>query len=527
MLRRHLIGVGLAGATALTAPRIARAEAARVLKFIPGSDPATLDPHFTTASVTRVHGLLVFDTLYGMDNAYQPQPQMVAGHVVSDGGRKWELTLRDGLRFHDGTPVLARDAVASIRRWGQRDAFGAVMLARTDELSAPTDKLIRLRLNKPFALVPDALAVLISVPVIMPQRLAMTDPFKQVTEMVGSGPYRFVASERVVGSRTVYEKFAGYEPRSDGKPEFAAGPKIAWFDRVEWTTVPDPATAVSALLAGEFDWWENPTIDLVPTLRQSKDVAVVVKDRSAQNAIMRFNALYPPFNNPAICRLVVSAIDQRSFMLAIGGAVPDLLVQQKVGLFVPGTPMASDVGVEAMHGADDPDRLRRQLATTGYRGEKIVVLAASDSPSANAIAQVGGDLLRRIGFNVDLQTMDWGTVQQRRASKAPIDKGGWNIFFTLQTSTQNITPAAAVALRSDGNGWYGWPTDPEMERLRADWFDAPDLASQQSVAREMQMQFWRNPSYAPLGMLFQPTAFRRNLTDIREGLPQFYGARRV
>ena len=527
MHRRRLLTTGLAGAVGLAAPRIARSAAARVLKFIPQSDLATLDPHFTTASVTREHGLMVFDTLYGMDNSYRPQPQMVAGHVVSDGGRLWELTLRDGLRFHDGSPVLARDAVASIRRWGQRDAFGAVMLARTDEISAPTDRLIRLRLKKPFALVPDALAVLISVAVIMPERLAMTDPYKQVTEMIGSGPYRFVAAERVVGSRVVYEKFDGYVPRSDGRPEFAAGPKIAWFDRVEWTVVPDPATAAAALIEGEFDWWENPTIDLVPALRRNGDVAVEVKDRSAQYAIMRFNALYPPFDNPAIRRLVVSAIDQRSFMLAVGGAAPDLLVQQKVGLFVPGTPMASDVGVEAMQGPGDAGALRQQLSAAGYRGEKIVVLAASDSSNANAIAQVGADLLRRIGFNVDLRAMDWGTVQQRRASKAPIDQGGWSIFFTLQTSTQNITPAAATALRADGHGWYGWPTDPEMERLRADWFDAPDLAAQQSVARAMQMQFWRNPSYAPLGMLFQPTAFRRDLTDIREGLPQFYGVRRV
>jgi peptide/nickel transport system substrate-binding protein len=527
MQRRHLLATGLAGVATLATPHLARSEAARVLKFIPQSDLATLDPHFTTASVTRTHGLLVFDTLYGMDNSYRPQPQMVAGHVVGDGGKLWELTLRDGLRFHDGTPVLARDAVASIRRWGQRDAFGAVMLARTDEISAPTDKLVRLRLNKPFALVPDALAVLISVPVIMPERLALTDPFKQVTEMVGSGPFRFVAGERVVGSRVVYEKFADYLPRSDGRAEFAAGPKLAWFDRVEWTVVPDPATAAAALIAGEFDWWENPTLDLVPTLRRSQDVVVTVKDRSAENAIMRFNALYPPFDNPAIRRVVVSAIDQRDFTLAAGGAAPDLLIPQKVGLFVPGTPMASDVGVETMQGAGDPSKLRQQLSAAGYRGERIVVLAASDSSNANAIAQVGADLLRRIGFNVDLQTMDWGTVQQRRASKAPIDKGGWSIFFTLQTSTQNITPAAAVALRSDGNGWYGWPTDPDMERLRAAWFDAPDLAAQQAIARDMQVQFWRNPSYAPLGMLFQPTAFRSNLTDIREGLPQFYGVRRV
>jgi peptide/nickel transport system substrate-binding protein len=243
--------------------------------------------------------------------------------------------------------------------------------------------------------------------------------------------------------------------------------------------------------------------------------------------VLRFNELVPPFDNPAIRRIVVSAIDQQDFMQAVGGATPDLLVRQKVGLFVPGTPMASDVGVEAMQGAKDPDKLRRQLADAGYRGERVVALAATDLPSVNAISQVGADLLRRIGFNVDLQAVDWGTVQQRRASRQPIDKGGWSLFFSFQTSTQNITPAAAIALRADGKGWYGWPIDPAMERLREAWFDAPDLATQQRIARDMQVQFFRDPSYAPLGMLFQPTAYRTSLTGIREGLPQFYGVRRV
>jgi peptide/nickel transport system substrate-binding protein len=110
----------VAGAASLAAPRVVRADSSSVLKFIPSSDLATLDPMFTTASVTRCHGLLMFDTLYGMDNDFAPNPQMVAGHVVSDDGHQWDLTLREGLQFHDGSPVLARDAVASIRRWGMR-----------------------------------------------------------------------------------------------------------------------------------------------------------------------------------------------------------------------------------------------------------------------------------------------------------------------------------------------------------------------------------------------------------------------
>jgi peptide/nickel transport system substrate-binding protein len=526
MRRRRLIESALAGTAALAAPRRARSENAKVLKFIPSSDLTTLDPVFTTASVTRCHALLMFDTLYGMDNDYAPHPQMVAGHVVSEDGLQWDLTLREGLRFHDGTPVLARDAVASIQRWWRRDAFGAVLATRTDEISAPSDSVIRFRLKKSFALLPDALAVIISVPVVMPERIARTDPFKQVTEMIGSGPFRFKEDERVVGSRVVYEKSSAYVPRPDGKAEFTSGPKIAHFDRIEWTVMTDPATAAGALAAGEFDWWENPALDLVPQLKRDEKLTVTVKDRSSATGIMRFNELFPPFNNPAIRRLIVSAVNQSEFMAAVAGGVPDL-TRDRVGLFVPGTSMASEAGLENIGSVKDPATLRNALKQAGYNGETIVVLMAADSPTLSALSQVGGDLLSRMGFHVDMQNVDWGTVQQRRASMEPIAKGGWHIFFTFQTSTQNITPAAATSLRADGKGWYGWPVDPRMEALRDAWFDAPDLAARQRISRDIQVQFFRDPSYAPLGLYFQPTAFRNDLRDIRDGLPQFYGVRRV
>ena len=159
----------------------------------------------------------------------------------------------------------------------------------------------------------------------MPERLAKTDPFKQVTEMVGSGPFRFVAAERISGSRVVYEKFAGYVPRTGGPAEVTAGPKTVHFDRVEWTVQPDAATASAALTSGEFDWWEQPTIDLVPQLKRDKKLVVVVKDHTGEIGCMRFNELFPPFDNPAIRRVVLSAIDQNDFMQAVAGAVPELI----------------------------------------------------------------------------------------------------------------------------------------------------------------------------------------------------------
>jgi peptide/nickel transport system substrate-binding protein len=526
MKRRDVLKATLAGGAALAAPRVLRAESQRVLRFIPQADLASLDPIWTTADVTRNHGFMVFDTLYGIDNAYQPHPQMAAGHTLSADQLQWDITLRDGLRFHDNTPVLARDCVASLNRWGKRDAFGSVLMAATDELSAPSDKTIRFRLKAPFPLLPAALATITNMPCVMPERLARTDPFQQVAEVVGSGPFRFLAAERVPGSRVAYERFAGYVPRQDGPAEYTAGPKPVNFDRVEWTVSPDPATNAAALSAGEFDWWENPTIDLVPSLKQSGDLVTVVKDHTGEIGCLRFNELFPPFDNPAIRRVVLSAVNQRDYMEAVAGSDPTLILD-KVGLFVPGSPMASTVGIETMRGGSDPAKLRQALQATGYKGERVVVLAASNFPTINAIAQVGGEMLKRIGFNVDYQSLDWGTVVQRRASRNPVDQGGWNIFFTFLGGIGNVTPASDIALRADGKGWFGWPTDPRMEELRLAWFKAPEVAAQRKLCAEMQAAFFQNPSYAPLGMYFQPTAFRSALTGVPEGIPQFYRVRRA
>jgi peptide/nickel transport system substrate-binding protein len=315
-------------------------------------------------------------------------------------------------------------------------------------------------------------------------------------------------------------------PRTGGPAESTAGPKAVFFDRVEWTVQPDAATASAALTSGEFDWWENPTIDLVPQLKSDKKLVVVVKDHTGEIGCMRFNALFPPFDNPAIRRAVLSAVGQDDYMQSVAGAAPEL-IKTAVGLFVPGTPMASTVGVDMMKGEKNIAVAKKAIIDAGYKGEKIVVLAASNFPTINAEAEVGGDLLKKLGFNVDYQSLDWGTVVQRRASKEPIEKGGWNIFFTFLGGTGNVTPASDITLRSDGGGWFGWPKDPVMEKARLSWFDASDLAAQQAACKAMQEAFFASPSYAPLGMYFQPTAFHGYLKDIPEGIPQFYRTKKV
>jgi peptide/nickel transport system substrate-binding protein len=511
-------------AAALAAPAITRAESERTLRFIPHADLASLDPMWTTADIARNHGNMVYDQLYGFDAAFVPYPQMLAGHTIEDDGTTWVLTLRDGLKFHDNQPVLARDCAASIKRWGARDAYGSALLARVNEIATPSDKVIRIRLKTPFALLPEALAQPNCV--IMPERVAQTDPNTQITDPTGSGPFRFVADERLAGSRSVYARFDRYVPRPDGKVSFLAGPRIVHIDRAVWTYQPDFATSAAALGKGEFDWWENPPIDLVGMLRKNPALTVEVKNKMGAVGCIRFNHLFPPFNNVAIRRLVLACVNQETFMQAVAGAEPELY-NVNVGLFTPGMPMATTAGVDALTARTDFDAVKRELYAAGYNGEKIVLMGPTTVYSTHAEAQVTDDLLRRMGFSVDYQALEWSTVVQRRASKEPPERGGWHIFITNLTSLNNVFMPAQIAIRSGPDAWFGWPDAPQLEALRQDWLNAATPEEQKRLAVKIQLQFFQDVTYVPLGQFYQPAAFSKRLADIQPGWPVQHAVRFV
>jgi peptide/nickel transport system substrate-binding protein len=525
MRRRDLLKTAMAAPAALAAPSVARAQGANHLRFVPHADPASLDPVWTTADVTRNVSLAVFDTLYGVDKGGVAHPQMAAGATTSADGKVWEITLREGLKFHDGTPVLARDAVASVDRSNKRNPLGQALAERIDEMSAPSDKMIRIRLKKPFGLLPDALAQYTTA--VMPERIAKTDANSQIPEVVGSGPYKFLAAERIPGARIVFEKNTAYVPRpAGGADSFTAGPKVPHFDRVTWTIMPDPATAMAALQNNEIDWWENPTVDLIPTLQRNNRLVLENKDPAGSIGCLRFNHLMPPFNNVKLRQAVQMAMNQREIMEAVAGAVPSM-IRVPAGIFIPGSPLASNVGLDEVMKRGNIEAAKKAVAESGYKGERIVVLSATSIPSIWNMAQVCNDVLKRIGLNTDVVAVEWGTVVQRRASREPIERGGWNIFYTYLGGSGNLSPAGMSAQRGNGEkAWFGWPTMPKVEALREAWFEAPDMAAQKKLVDEMQAEIWKEVPYVNTGSYVGFTGYHNFLKGIRDGFPQMYGVSR-
>ncbi|HSU05525.1 MAG TPA: ABC transporter substrate-binding protein [Acetobacteraceae bacterium] len=495
---------------------------AKTLIHVPQANLTSLDPVWTTAQVTRNYAGMVFETLYGRDESLDPKPQMLEGHEVSSDGLRWTMRLRDGLLFHDGSKVLARDCVASLQRWMKRDSIGVSIAERLDALEAADDRTLVWRLKKPFASLPAALCKTQPTPVIMPERLAQTDPFKQITEVVGSGPFRFIANEWVAGSQAVFVKFDRYNPRPE-PASFCAGGYRVLVDRVEWRIIPDPATAANALVNGEVDWLDSPLPDLLPMLGKTEGVTVGPIDIYGTFGGLRPNALQGPTANPAIRRAILAAIDQTEVMTAVMGDDPKLY-RAPVGFFLPGTPSATDAGMDRVRKRPSTDEIKAMLKQAGYGGERIVLLHPTDQVYYNAMIGVVAPSLRKVGLNIDEQSVDWGTVVQRRTSKEPLDKGGWSLFPYGAPAPEYRDPVFATNLRAIGQkAWFGWPTDEKLEAMRNTWMDSNDPAERKQLDAAIQVEAFELVPFVPLGQYLPPAAWRNNLKGLLKGaIPVFW-----
>src|SRR5258708_3321984 len=512
----------LVTAGGLATPAISQRAAARTLRLVPHADLTTFDPIWGGAYIARNAGLLVWDTLYGIDSTLTPRPQMVESEEVSADGLTWTFRLRPGLRFHDGEPVRAPDAVASINRWAARDQMGQMIKAIENELVAIDDHTFRWALKKPFPKMLVALGKLF-VPCcfVMPARIAATDPFRQISEYVGSGPMRFVRSEWVPGAKAVFEKFADYVPRQEPASWLAGGKNIA-VDRIEWVIIPDPGTAAAALQNGEVDWLETVLPDVLPILRKNRNLVTAINDPVGLVGVLAMNHLFPPFNDVRARRAILMALSQEDYIRAVVGD-DDSLWKSMPGYFAPGTPLYTEEGGDIFKGPRNVEAAKRLLGESGYASEPIHFMAAQDIPAIKAFGDLTVDLLKRLDMNVDIATLDLGTVLARWAQKTPPRPSGWPM----------VTPAVFGILLSDPGGNFlhangnafanGFANNPQIEAEIAAWYNATTLDEEKTIARRLNRLAVDHVLYAPLGVMLQHHAWRKNVSGIVQApLPLFW-----
>ncbi|MDH4248598.1 MAG: ABC transporter substrate-binding protein [Deltaproteobacteria bacterium] len=469
-----------------------------------------LDPHWTTANITQQHGLMMYDTLFSLDSKGNPQPNMVDKYTVSKDLLTYTFTLRDGLLFHDGQPVRAVDAVTSIKRWAVKDAAGQKIMAKMESFEAKDAKTFVLKLKEPYPLVLRGLAKENSyVPFILPERHALQDPSKAFEgDPVGSGPFKFVKEEWVPGSKTVYVKFKEYKPRAE-KADYFSGGKVVNVDRVEWISIPDASTAVAALQKGEVDFLERPVSDQLPLLRADSNIMLARVDISQMQ--IHPNHLLPPFNNVKARQALLTMSDQEYYLRAMAGEPENW---RKCYTFLGCESwLATDVGSDLLKNPN-LELATKLLKESGYKGEPVVVMVPSDFAVINAASLATVAMLRKIGVNVDMQTMDWGTLTSRRPIKEDpsANKGGWNIFLTYSGYSSLKDPWGFANLSTScEKAWFGWACDMDtskaLDELGALKEGTPEFKKKQEQYHRGLMA---NIPYVPMGEFFQLSAWRKD-----------------
>ena len=506
LLKRSVQAMAVAGA--LTAATAAQGES--VLNVNMHSDLKIVDPIWTTAYMSRNYGYMVYDTLFAMDTNGEIQPQMVDNYTVSEDGLTYDFTLRDGLLFHDDSPVTGKDVIASIERWGAKDAMGQKMMSYVKEMKETGDSTFQFILNEPTGLIIPALGKPSSnVPFIMPARVAATSPDEQITEYVGSGPYVFLEDEWKPGDKAVFGKFEKYKPR-DEPGDGLAGGKVVHVDKVVWKVIRDQQTKMNALAKGEIDVIESPSHDLLPLMEENPAIKLQDLNPFGNQYTFRFNTLHPPFDNPKMRQALMYAFSQEDFLL---GAVGDEKYYKLCkAMFICGTPLATEMGMEdKLEG--NLEKARELVEEAGYDGTPIVLMHPTDLAILAPLPPIAKATMEKIGLNVDMQAMDWQTLVGRRNKKDAPDAGGWNAFITSWNSVDNASPLTTPFLNAAcEKALFGWPCDEEIQKLRDQFASEPDPAKQLEIAEALQKRVAESPTHIHLGQWYQPAAMGQNIS---------------
>jgi len=489
---------------------VATARAETVLRVAPGSDVSGFDPMGPAATQTYIHGLIVYDTLFALDEDLQVRPQMVETAETTPDGLRWTLRLRPGLMFHDNTPVTAKDVIASLKRWMGLDIVGRTMAADTAALTETDPSTIAIALKRPFP-VDQALANSGSgLPVIMRAQDAATDRFTKDTPIIGSGPFRFLPNEFVSGDRIAYAKFVGYVPRNE-PPNGLAGGKVAKVDKLDFRIIPDASTKSSALRTGEVDFLDQVPFDQAEALLGRKDVTVTTLTKIFNPFFLRPNTLYPPFDNQKARQALAMAVDQPEYM-AVSFVRPEW-GQPCKSFFVCGSPNGITDGSEP-YAKPDLAKARQLLAESGYKNEPVILVTSHDSLFVGMAADYATQSLKQIGLNIQEADSDWGTFLSRRNSKNKPSEGGWNLFITSVSGAGIFTPLSnSIAdTTCGGRNFAGWACDQQAADLRDAYIHEPDAAKRPAILSALSRRLWEVMPTIVLGQRANLYGYRTNIS---------------
>lgn len=506
-------------AALMTCASFGLAQAESVLKIRDVGDIQQMDPLLSTNYPMRDMSYLIWDTLFAVDANFEVQPQMVGDYSVSDDGKTYEFTLRDGLMFHDGAAVTTADVIASIERWMSKDSLGLQIKKRLDKIEAIDDTSWRIVLTEPFGQLLNGLGRMTAYPLfIMPERLAKTPIGEKLPDLTGSGPFKL--ADWQPGVVFAVEKFDDYVPR-DEPPSNLAGGKLAKVDRIERLTIPDGMSALNALLAGEIDMLTGVPYDAIALLDGDDSIEYGPRPMLGQSVQIVLNHTQPPLDNIKVRQAVQLALSQEAFMLTLLGD-HDELYEICPSIFMCGAPYATDVNSER-YMTEDYEGAKALLKEAGYDGTPITFLHPTDQQFQRDMGIVLIDKLQKGGFVVDDRQIDLATMFSRRNNNGPVAEGGWNMFLTAFGGDAMMDPLTnPYVTGACENAFVGWPCDEELQANWNEFLLAGDAEARKAAAVKIQDRSNEIVTFVPMGQYSGVSAWSSKLDGLIQSPLQVY-----
>ncbi len=471
-------------------------------------EPPTLDIHQTTATIVALNAWHIYEPLFTWDEDFQVTPELAESHEVSDDGMTNSITLRDGITFHNGDDLTADDVVASIERWGGISGLGGSLLENVDDIEVVDDLTIEFHMTEPYGAFAVALGRQNQGCAIYPESVIDASDDTDLDEYIGTGPYRFV--EWVSDQHIHLERYDDYVSRDEPTSGYA-GMKNQYVDEFFLRPVPDEASRIAGIQAGDYDYLESVVPDNFETLDNDENVVAEVMGTSGW-AVFVLNTEEGPCTDWNIRKAIQAAVDCEPLMQAGYG---EGFYELDPGIMHQETVWNSQVGAE-LYDLADPDLAAEYLEDADYDGTPIRLMTTQEYAHQYNQAAVLEQQLTDAGFEVELEVFDWATLTERRNNP-----GDWDIFTT--SFSFRVDPIQLPMLQ--GTSWPGWWSGEEKEELTDRLERETEFEDRFEVLEQIQELFYEDAPQVKVGDSLEVSARSprvQNFTTPTQLQPSFW-----
>ena len=444
-------------------------------------EPQGLDPMTSTADLVGTIMQHVYEPLYTFDGNWAVAPMLAESlPTVSKDGLNYTITIRKGVKLHNGRDLNADDVVASLTRWMELSPRGKAVGKEVASLTAKGTHSVELKLKTVYA----PLLAQLALPSGMAAIMAKESIAPQIKDFVGTGPYKF--KERRPDQYTVLVRHDAYSARSE-KPSGYAGKREALLDELRFVPVPNANTRVEGALSGQFQYADLLPVEAIGRVEKAGAGVVPILTKNFGFPYIVFNTKEGALTSQPLRRAVQTAVGTGEMLAAGFGDNRFFVVEPN--FFPKGTPYYSDAG-SALYNERNPAVAKEQAAKAGYQGQPIRIMASRQYEFHYNMALVMAEQLKKAGFKTDLQVVDWATLVQRRG-----DAKLWDVYFTHS----GLFPEPMLSPPQLGDGAPGWWDSPAKKATLAAFNQEPNIAKRGPLWAKVQQTVYDEVPFIEVG----------------------------